>query len=253
LWNVSVIASVFVLLFAVQSLWAQQDAGKTLPVSRLIDRGVFNDQGEEISEVDDVVIRRNGRIKRVTIEVGGFLDIGDKLIALPLKMVQIQEKGQIVVGMSQAQLEKKEEFDYFKHGLEPYYYYYPTRPYRRPYSPYYHYNRPPAYDYGPPDARYPSPQPYNWAYYPRRFLASTVLDRRIINQDGKEIGEVKDLILDIANNKVFKIVIDVNKDTFGKEGYVAAPYKQMGFSSYNLIYDMSIKELRNLPEYDYKE
>jgi hypothetical protein len=77
------------------------------------------------------------------------------------------------------------------------------------------------------------------------------LDRNIINRQGKEIGEVKDLIFDLTHRKVDKIIIAVSEDIFGKEKFVAAPYKQLGFSSYSVVYEGSIKEIRNLPEYSH--
>lgn len=42
------------------------------------DMAVRNASGEEIGEIDEVLVDGSGRIVAVTVEIGGFLDIGDE-------------------------------------------------------------------------------------------------------------------------------------------------------------------------------
>lgn len=49
-------------------------------------RGAAN---EEIGEVKDVIVGRNGKASQVVVEVGGFLEIGDQHIGVPWQDVQI--------------------------------------------------------------------------------------------------------------------------------------------------------------------
>jgi hypothetical protein len=45
--------------------------------SKIIDQAVKNTQGEEVGEVDDLIMSRNGMIKKVILSTGGFLGVGD--------------------------------------------------------------------------------------------------------------------------------------------------------------------------------
>jgi sporulation protein YlmC with PRC-barrel domain len=74
--------------------------------SRIIDHPVKNDRGEELGEVDDLIIRRNGRIKKVILSVGAFLGIGDRLVAVSFSSLKIDERGNILYCITKEQLEK---------------------------------------------------------------------------------------------------------------------------------------------------
>ena len=54
-----------------------------------IDREIYGKNGNQFGEIDDLVIKRSGKVKKVTIEVGGLLDIGDKLVAVSLGSCRI--------------------------------------------------------------------------------------------------------------------------------------------------------------------
>ena len=90
--------------------------------NRIIDETVRNAQGEELGEVDDLIMARNGKIRKVVLSVGGFLEIGERLVALPFKSLQINEKDVIVYNVSKEQLEKHPAFNYVQEGLYEYYY-----------------------------------------------------------------------------------------------------------------------------------
>ncbi|MHB2169191.1 PRC-barrel domain-containing protein [Alsobacter sp. R-9] len=49
---------------------------------------VYGANNEKIGDVDDVILDRNGKVEAVVIGVGGFLGIGEKLVALPFEQVE---------------------------------------------------------------------------------------------------------------------------------------------------------------------
>jgi uncharacterized protein YrrD len=51
----------------------------------LIDRDVLNDQGQEIGEIEDIIIDNDGKVAGVLVSVGGFLGIGEKNVAMQFK------------------------------------------------------------------------------------------------------------------------------------------------------------------------
>jgi len=56
--------------------------------SKLIGVNIYNNNDENIGEVNDIVFDRNGNIQAIVIGVGGFLGIGEKNVALPFKSIQ---------------------------------------------------------------------------------------------------------------------------------------------------------------------
>jgi sporulation protein YlmC with PRC-barrel domain len=64
--------------------------------SKLKDKPVFNEQGERVGEVDDLIIGRDGKIFAV-VEVGGFLGLGEKLVAVPYQSLRVDDRASKVV------------------------------------------------------------------------------------------------------------------------------------------------------------
>lgn len=120
------IAALAALLVAVSPLAARSQSvgivvvdvvsvGKGYRVSQLIGRDVINEQNEEIGEIDDFVIGRD-QVLFVILEVGGFLGIGEHLIAMPANAIDMETvKGKIrIKSASRGQLQKMPQFNYGK-------------------------------------------------------------------------------------------------------------------------------------------
>jgi hypothetical protein len=68
----------------------------------------------DIGEIEDLVLNRDGELTGVVAEVGGFLDIGDKHVMLPVKDLKIvRSNGEVyyVTRLSEEQLEELEGVD----------------------------------------------------------------------------------------------------------------------------------------------
>ena len=218
-----------------------QEKEALLLASRILDQEVYDETQKLIGEADDLIIRRSGKVKKLTVEFGGFIDIGDKRVALPFKRFRMKD-GKIALEVTEQQLEKKSEFDYYTHGLQPDYYY-RGRPYTTRYPR-------PSYYYGP-GAAHPPIEPYEMAFSPSRFLASALMNRRIINEEGKRVGRVKDLVINRKNNEVEKIILS-SIDILGEEVHVALSYEPLGFTAYGLVYDITLGTLKDYI-YPYEE
>lgn len=135
-------------------------------------QGGIRNEGKRVYLITgDLIIRRSGKAKKLTVEFGGFLDIGDKLVALP--------------------------------------------------------------------------------FSPSRFLASAVMNRHIINEEGKRVGRVKDLVINRKNNRVEKIILS-SIDILGEDVHVALSYEPLGFTAYGLVYDITLHALKDFI-YPYEE
>ncbi len=87
-------------------------------MTSLIGRDVFNDRDESVGVVDDFIMTREtpDRISFAVLEVGGFLGIGAKLVAIPFDSLQFDQSGDklriVLPGATRDTLEKLPEFVY---------------------------------------------------------------------------------------------------------------------------------------------
>ena len=56
--------------------------------SKLIGSGVYNDQNQKIGSIDDLILTRDDKVSIAVISVGGFLGIGNKLVAVPYNQLR---------------------------------------------------------------------------------------------------------------------------------------------------------------------
>ena len=72
------------------SLIAQEKSGETeISATHIIDQDIVNQQNKQIGELEDLVIKRNGKIKLAILDTGGFLGFGEKLIGISFKKASI--------------------------------------------------------------------------------------------------------------------------------------------------------------------
>ncbi len=242
-------ASVFLCLALIgplhpASAGAQQDIPEEMLARSIVDHDVVNDRGEKIGEVDDLIIRRSGKVKKMTMEVGGFLDLLDKIVAVPFGDVRFPENGDVAVKASVEQLNRMPEYDYFEKGLRPEYYY---RSPAYPRSPYY---TRPGYALRP-EPVIPPGGPEQWTFSPARYLATVVLDRNVVSKNGRSLGRVQDLVIDEDAQVAAFILSSVR--FLGEDVYVSLPYEPPGFTAYGLVCDITLQELKDLPEHPYED
>lgn len=85
---------------------AQAESSMAIKADDLIGKDIHNAAGEEIGEVESVIIDGSGKVAAVIVGVGGFLGIGERDVAIDWQSLQMNKAdGNIRVGMSRAQLE----------------------------------------------------------------------------------------------------------------------------------------------------
>jgi sporulation protein YlmC with PRC-barrel domain len=239
------IAIVFFVLAMPGLSWAQERSANTFFAAGIIDRPVYDKQGKKIGEVDDLVVSRLGRVRKVTVDVGELVNMGEKIIALPFDEIGFQKDGKIDTDLTKEKADGMPEYNYTKKGLECVYYGgCPYYPFNYPgsvyfYGPYYH--RPPGGQLNPSSV---------WSYFPPRFLASTVIKRTLINDRGEIIGEIDDLVIG-RDGKVEKLVIS-SEQYLGEDKYVTVPFEPLGFTPLAVVYRITPEKLRSLPKFPYK-
>ena len=53
--------------------------------TKLLKQKVYNDKGQKIGEIDDLVVAPDGTLTAAVVEVGGFLGVGKHRVAIPVK------------------------------------------------------------------------------------------------------------------------------------------------------------------------
>src|SRR5690349_18645392 len=81
--------------------------------SKLIGSSVVNDQNEKIGTVEDIIIGKD-KVLFAVLQVGGFLHIGGRMVAVPFQSLVLDENGAKIKlpGATQEALKKLPEFKY---------------------------------------------------------------------------------------------------------------------------------------------
>jgi len=85
--------------------------------TKIIGETVVNDANETVGKVDDLIIAPDGpdgKVPVLILSVGGFLGVGNKLVALPFDSVKIQDKKLLLTGANKDALKNLPEFKYAK-------------------------------------------------------------------------------------------------------------------------------------------
>lgn len=83
-------------------------------MSQVIGGHIYNDRNERIGEVEDVVLRQDAAGPIAVIQVGGFLGMGGRLVAVPLNDLRWNaERSQIILpGATKEQLQTRPAFTF---------------------------------------------------------------------------------------------------------------------------------------------
>src|SRR5947208_6438356 len=81
--------------------------------SKLIGSSVVNDQNEKVGTIEDIIIGRD-KVLYAVLQVGGFLHIGGRMVAVPFQSLVLDDNGAKIKlpGATQEALKKLPEFKY---------------------------------------------------------------------------------------------------------------------------------------------
>jgi sporulation protein YlmC with PRC-barrel domain len=82
-------------------------------ISKLLSSNVMNDKNEKVGTLDDVIVAHDRNLFAV-LQVGGFLGINTRLVAVPYQSLVIDDAGKKIElpGASRDELKKLAEFKY---------------------------------------------------------------------------------------------------------------------------------------------
>lgn len=76
------------------SVWDYEPLyAQTWRVQQLMDRPAYSEQGEEVGEVEDILMSPDGKLTGIIVEGGGILDIGDRHVRVGWDELEFREDG----------------------------------------------------------------------------------------------------------------------------------------------------------------
>jgi sporulation protein YlmC with PRC-barrel domain len=70
--------------------------------SKIVGLGVYNENNESVGSINDLLTDKNGNIKAVVIGVGGFLGVGEHLVAIPFDKIKFVNEPVAYTGVAGA-------------------------------------------------------------------------------------------------------------------------------------------------------
>ena len=74
--------------------------GSTWRASKVVGLNVYNDNNESLGSINDLLMDKGGNIKAVVIGVGGFLGVGEHLVAIPYDKIKFVNEPVAYTGVS---------------------------------------------------------------------------------------------------------------------------------------------------------
>src|SRR3954451_6297929 len=68
--------------------------------SKVVGLSVYNDKNESVGSINDLLTDKSGKVVAVVIGVGGFLGVGEHLVAVPFEKVKFVNEPVAYTGMS---------------------------------------------------------------------------------------------------------------------------------------------------------
>lgn len=208
----------------------------------LIGETVERPNGDNLGEIDDLIYSETDKSIMVIISVGGFLGIGEKLVAVPYKELRVSaDRDDIYLDTTEEALKAKPEFKYNDDEMS-------GQAIRNKRERMARNAQIMSYDNSVEYGKYRGEKS---AYHVR---ASELIGETVEQRNGDNIGEIDDLVYAGANNKLMAI-ISVGGFLGIGEKLVAVPYDELRVSSDgdDVYLNSSEKALKAKAEFKYNK
>lgn len=82
--------------------------------SKIVGSSIVNQNDDKVGTVDDLIIEPSEKVPFAILSVGGFLGIGEHLVAVPFNSLRISQDKIELPGATKDELKKLPEFEYSK-------------------------------------------------------------------------------------------------------------------------------------------
>lgn len=92
---------------------AEMTAANSIDAEALIGEDVYSVEGEDIGDIETLMVGSDGQIRNVIVSFGGFLGMGEKDVALPWERFTIGPEGEeVTVDVTAAEVEQMPDFEW---------------------------------------------------------------------------------------------------------------------------------------------
>ena len=81
---------------------------------QILGEGVYNDAGDKVGEINDLIVTPDKALSYAIVGVGGFLGVGEHEIAVPVGQLKQQEGKIVLSGATKDALKAAPKFEYAK-------------------------------------------------------------------------------------------------------------------------------------------
>ncbi len=179
---------------------------RDLRASTLIGKDVKNSKGESLGEIKDLIIDvTNERVYYAVLEFGGFLGLGEKLFAYPVRVFkQAADGDDLILNIDQAKLKAAPGFarDNWPDWMS----------YRSKVDRYYG-------------------QTVALKAMPNQKLrrASELIGKDVNDRRGEDVGEIEDIVVNMGNGRIHYAVLDFDKSWNLDDKLLAVPMRAFTF------------------------
>jgi sporulation protein YlmC with PRC-barrel domain len=192
--------------------------------SKLIGMDVQNAQGENLGEIDDVIVNsQNGQVHYAVLSFGGFMKMGDKLFAYPMSAFKLSNDNKLVLHVDKEELKQAKGFD--------------------------ERNWP---DWNDPNVRKGFDRTFKVDPVKDNALlvrTSWLIDQDINDLSGKEIGEVDDVVFNLRNNRVHYVVAELDDWGMGDKVF-ALPVSAFSTKGRDLVMNLPKERINDKFAFD---
>ncbi len=204
---------------------------REMRASKLIGSDVRNEQKEDLGDIKDLIIDvSNHRIHYAIISFGGFLGMGDKLFAFPVSAFrQVGNDDEVVLNVDKARLKAAPGFD-SKEFPD-----FNTAKYRAQVDKYFKSS--------------PAVKPMKNQLLMR---ASEWMGKDINDRNGKDVGEVEDLVVNMGSGKIHYAIVEFDKSWSLDDKLLAVPMQALHYKaeSKDLVWDIDKARLDTKAAFD---
>lgn len=87
------------------------DSLDVLGQEEIVGKTVVSQQGEEIGEIEEVITDTNSQQQLAVIDVGGFLGIGEKSVAVTFEQLRLASDGRVESELTRETLQSQPQYD----------------------------------------------------------------------------------------------------------------------------------------------
>ena len=81
-----------------------------LRASKIIGSTVYDQQNKDVGSVKDIVLGRDGKVSAVVLDVGSFLGMGGKYVAVKMADLRMDNDNRLTLGMTKDQLKEAQAY-----------------------------------------------------------------------------------------------------------------------------------------------